>query len=123
MLNQNSPIINKLESLNNNISYLVTLNLMGDVIYQYHNNIAATTHKDNQKIMNSIRRITTATSLLNFDNVKFLMYEEDGHKIILINHEEISMIIGLDDGASVFDVLDILNEITRLYQKNGNHII
>jgi len=122
MLNQNDTIINKLESLNNNISYLVTLNLMGDIIYQYYKNNAATTHGDNEKVMNSIRRITTATSLLNFDNVKFLMYEQDTHKIIIVNNEETSMIIGFDDDASVFDVLAILNEIARLYQ-NRNRVI
>lgn len=122
MLNPNSRIINKLESSNKNISYLVTLNLLGDIIYQHYRDIPAT-HRDNEKIMNSIRRITTATSLLNFDNVKFLMYEEDGHKIIIVNLEETSTIICFDNNASVFDVLDILNEVARQYQMNGNRVI
>ena len=122
MLNQNSALINKLEALNNNISYVVTLNLMGDIIYQHYKSIAAT-HRDNEKIMKSIRRITTATSLLNFDNVRFLMYEEDTHKIIIVNYEETSMIIGLENSASMFDVLDILNEITKQYRDNGNRVI
>lgn len=122
MLNPNSRIINKLESSNKNISYLVTLNLLGDIIYQHYRDIPVT-HRDNEKIMNSIRRITTATSLLNFDDVKFLMYEEDGHKIIIVNLEETSTIICLDNNASVFDVLDILNEVARQYQMNGNRVI
>lgn len=122
MLNQNSTMINKLESLNKNISYLVTLNLMGDVIYQHYRDIAIT-RTDSRKIMNSIRRITTATSLLNFDNIRFLMYEEDSHKIVIVNYEEISIIIGLDNNASMLDVLDILNEIAKQYQKNGNRVI
>ena len=95
---------------------------MGDIIYQHYRNIAAT-HRNNERIMNSIRRITTATSLLNFDNVRFLMYEDNTHKIIIVNHEETSMIIGLENNASMFDVLDILKEIARQYQNNGNRVI
>lgn len=122
MLSQNSTITDKLQSLNSSISYLVTLNLMGDIIYQHYRDIAVT-RTDNTKIMNSIRRITTATSLLNFDNIKFLMYEEDGHKVIIVNYGEISIIIGLDNTASMLDVLDILNEIAKQYQKKGNRVI
>jgi hypothetical protein len=122
MLNQNSTMINKLESLNKKISYLVTLNLMGDIIYQHYRDITVT-RTDSKKIMDSIRRITTATSLLNFDNIKFLMYEEDSHKVIIVNYEEISIIIGLDNTASMLDVLDILNQIAKQYQRNGNRVI
>lgn len=95
---------------------------MGDIIYQHYRDITIA-RTDSKKIMNSIRRITTATSLLNFDNIKFLMYEEDSRKIIIVNYEEISIIIGLDNNASMLDVLDILNEIANQYQKNGNRVI
>lgn len=114
MLNQNNTVINKVESLNNNISYLVTLNLMGDIIYEHYRD-GAEADRVNQKSMNGIRRIITATSLLNFDNVKFLMYEEDNHKIIIINFQETSMIIGLNKDASASDVFDILREIVGQY--------
>ena len=115
MLNQNNSVINKVESLNSNISYLVTLNLMGDIIYEHYRDGAETADRVNEKSMNGIRRIITATSLLNFDNVKFLMYEEDNHKIIIINFQETSMIIGLNKDASASDVFDILREIVRQY--------
>jgi len=110
MLNQNSTIIDKLESLNSNISYVVTLNLMGDITYEHYRDIAAP-DGDSEKIMNGIRRIITATSLLNFDNVKFLMYEENNHKNVIINFQETSVVIGLSKHASVSDVLGVLSEI------------
>jgi hypothetical protein len=109
MLSQNSTLINKLESSNSNISYVVTLNLMGDIIYEHYRDIAAT-DKDGEKIMNGIRRIITATSILNFDDVKFLMYEEDNHKSVIINLQETSVVIGFSNDATVSDVLGILNE-------------
>lgn len=109
MLRPNSALIDKLESSNNNISYLVTLNLMGDIIYEHYRDIAAA-DRDGEKIMNGIRRIITATSILNFDDVKFLMYEEDNHKSVIINLQETSVVIGFSKDASVSDVLGILNE-------------
>jgi hypothetical protein len=47
---------------------------------------------------------------LNFDDVKFLMYEEDNHKSVIINLQETSVVIGFRKDASVSDVLGILNE-------------
>ena len=110
MLNQNSSLIDKLESLKSNISYVVTLNLMGDIIHEHYRDIIVS-DLDSEKIMNGIRRIITATSLLNFDNVKFLMYEENNHKNVIINFQETSVVIGLSNDASVSDVLGILSEI------------
>ena len=113
MLNQNSAIITKLESLrNDSISFIVTLNLMGEVIYEHYRNIAKG-ERTNEKITKSIRRIINATSLLNFDDIKFLMYEEDGQKFILANFVETSIIIGLNKDASSSDLLDILDEIVK----------
>lgn len=110
MLSQNSTIIDKLESLNNNISYVVTLNLMGGIIYEHYRDIVET-DGDSEKLMHNIRRIITATSLLNFDDVKFLMFEEDNHKSVIINFQETSVVIGFSKDALVSDVLGILSEI------------
>jgi hypothetical protein len=96
------------------MSYVVTLNLMGDIIYEHYMDTGVT-NMDSKKIMSDLGKIITATSLLSFDNVKFLMYEEDNHKRIIVNFQEISMIIGLNKEASVSDVLDILSEIVRQY--------
>ena len=110
MLNQINTLVNKLESLKNNISYVVTLNLMGEIIYEHYRDII-TKDVDSEKIMNGVQRIITATSLLNYDNVKFLMYEEDSHKNIIINVEESSVVIGLCKCASESDVMSILSEV------------
>jgi|GEM_PF-1099228 len=110
MLNQKSSLIDKLESLKSNISYIVTLNLMGDIIYEHYMDIDVT-DLEGEKIMNGVRRIITATSLLNFDNVKFLMYEGNNHKNVIINFQETSVVIGLSKHASVSDVLGVLSEI------------
>jgi hypothetical protein len=83
---------------------------MGDIIYEHYRDIDVT-DLDGEKIMNGVRRIITATSLLNFDNVKFLMYEENNHKNVIINFQETSVIIGLGKDASESDVLGILSEI------------
>lgn len=96
------------------MSYVVTLNLMGDIIYEHYIDTGVT-NMDSKKIKGDLGKIITATSLLSFDNVKFLMYEEDNHKRIIVNFQEISMIIGLNKEASISDVLDILSEIVQQY--------
>jgi hypothetical protein len=113
MLNQKSAIITKLESLrHNSISHIVTLNLMGDIIYEHHRSITKE-ENTNEKITKSIRKIMNATSLLNFDDVKFLMYEEDDQKFILANFAETSIIIGFKKDTSSSDLLDILHQIVE----------
>lgn len=111
MLNQNNLVLNRLVSLNNNISYIITLNLLGDIISQHYRDTAP----ENiciDKIASKFRKITIATSLLNFDNIKFLMYEEDDLKHVIINLQETSMIIGFSKHAPISDVLHILGEFT-----------
>jgi len=83
---------------------------MGDIIYEHYMDIDVT-DLEGEKIMNGVRRIITATSLLNFDNVKFLMYEGNNHKNVIINFQETSVVIGLSKHASVSDVLGVLSEI------------
>ncbi len=112
MLNQNNVIFNRLISINNNISYIVTLNLLGDIIHQHYND----TVLDNNgidKIMSKFKRIEIATSLLNFDNIKFLMYEEDNLKHVIINTQEMSIIIGLSAYTTISEVLYIISEFIR----------
>lgn len=112
MLNQNNLVPNRLVSLNNNISYIITLNLLGDIISQHHNDTAPE-NAGVDNIASKFRKITTATSLLNFDNIKFLMYEEDDLKHVILNFKETSMIIGFSKNATLSDVLHILGEFTR----------
>ena len=113
MLNQNNVTLDKLVSLNKHISYIITLNLLGDVISQHYSD-SVVQNKGTEKITSDFSRIVTATSLLNFDNVKFLMYEKEKLKNVIINLQETSVIIGLSDDASVSDVLDILSEFMRI---------
>jgi hypothetical protein len=110
MLNQNDSLIDRLESLINNISYVVTLNLMGEIVSEhYRDNI--TKDMDGEKILKGIRKIVTTASLLNFDNVKFLMYEENNHKNLIINVHETSVIIGLCKYASEAVALSVLSKV------------
>jgi hypothetical protein len=115
MLNQNNLILNKLVSLNNKIPYIITLNLVGDVV-SVHCRDTVLQNIGIEKIMSNFTRIVTATSLLNFDNVKFLMYEEDNRKHVIINLQETSIIIGLIRETTVSDVLLIIGEFLRARQ-------
>ena len=112
MLNQNNLVLNRLVSLNNNITYIITLNLLGDIISRHYRDTAPENGGIN-KIASKFRKITTATSLLNFDNIKFLMYEEDDLKHVIINLQETSMIVGFSKNTPISDVLPIIGEFMR----------
>jgi uncharacterized membrane protein YkgB len=106
-------MLNRLVSLNKNISYIVTMNLLGDIISKYYKDTILE-KKDIDKIGSKFRRIATATSLLNFDNIKFLMYEEDNLKHVIINNQELSIIVGLSSDTSISDFLHILGEFMNM---------
>jgi hypothetical protein len=110
MLNQHSYLINKLESFMNDISYVVTLNLMGEITSELRRG-PDEKDADTKVIMSNIGRIITATSLLNFDNVKFLMYEENNRKVIIVNIHESSLVIGLNKYATESNAIRILGEV------------
>ena len=107
-------ILNRLISLNNNITYIVILNLFGDIISQYYRDTTLNVGID--KVASKFRKITTATSLLNFDNIKFLMYEENNLNHVIINLQEMSIIIGLGTNTTISDVLYIIGEFMREHQ-------
>lgn len=113
MLNQNNMMLNRLVSSNNNISYIVTMNLLGDIISKYYKDTFLE-QKDIDRIGSKFRRIATATSLLNFDNIKFLMYEEDNLKHVIINNQELSIIVGFSSDTSISDLLHILGEFMSM---------
>lgn len=115
MLNQNNLKFNRLVSLNSNISYIVTVNLLGDIISQHYRDTTLE-NIDIDKIAGKFRKITTAASLLNFDNVRFLMYEENNLNHVIINIQEISIIIGFGTNTTISDVLYVIDEFMKEHQ-------
>jgi hypothetical protein len=111
MLNQNNLKFNRLVSLNSNISYIVTVNLLGDISQHYRDTTLE--NIDIDKIAGKFRKITTAASLLNFDNVRFLMYEENNLNHVIINIQEISIIIGFGTNTTISDVLYVVDEFMK----------
>ena len=89
------------------------MNLLGDIISKYYKD-SFLEQKDIERIGSKFRRIATATSLLNFDNIKFLMYEEDNLKHVIINNQELSIIVGLSTDTSIPDLLHILGEFMSM---------
>lgn len=112
MLNQNNLILDKLVSLNSNIIYIVTLNLLGNIISE-HSRDTTLKNVGIDSITSKFRKIITATSLINFDNIKFLMYEEDNIKHAIINYQEMSMILGFSKNTPIANVLHIIGEFMR----------
>jgi hypothetical protein len=102
---------NRLVSLNSNISYIVTVNLLGDISQHYRDTTLE--NIDIDKIAGKFRKITTAASLLNFDNVRFLMYEENNLNHVIINIQEISIIIGFGTNTTISDVLYVVDEFMK----------
>ena len=94
--------------LNNKILYLVVINIYGEVISRYSRGsiIDASLEKEST---NQLNHISIATSNLTFENVKFMLLDKSNMKIVIINLDEVSLVIGIDKNASWAEISELFN--------------
>lgn len=111
--NLNYPhLSNSLFALNEKISYIVIINIFGEVINQYNKN--SNIHEVSKETSDQFHNIAFATSILTFENIKFMLLEKQDLKIIIINLNHDSIIIGIDKKADWLDISDIFSYLANL---------
>ena len=103
-----SQLSSTLFTLNDKISYLVVINIYGEVISQYNRGSNVNSPMEEESA-NQLRHIAVATSNLIFENIKFMLLEKPNMKIAIINVEEDSLIVGIDKNASWTEISEIFN--------------
>jgi hypothetical protein len=116
-----SHLSDKLFTLNDKIIYLAVINIYGEVVKQYTRNWTVNSPKE--EAANQLHHIAVATSILTFENIKFMLLEKSNMKIVIINVDEDSLIIGIDKNASWLDIADIFNLLTDLMSSPHSPLI
>jgi hypothetical protein len=99
--------------LNEKIRYVALINIFGEVVTQYNKN-STINPISREEISNQFHNIAFATSILTFENIKFMLLEKYDIRIAIINLNEDSLMIGIDKEATWSDILNILSYITDL---------
>jgi hypothetical protein len=107
-----SHLSDRLFTLNDKIIYLAVINIYGEVVKQYTR--SSTVNSPKEEAATQFHHIAVATSILTFENIKFMLLEKSNMKIAIINVDEDSLIIGIDKNASWLDIADIFNLLPDL---------
>jgi hypothetical protein len=99
--------------LSDEIRFIAVINIFGEVVKQYNNNLAINPIS-REEISNQYHNVAFATSVLTLENIKFILLEKYDFKIAIINLNEVSLMIGIEKEATWPDILDILRYIMDL---------
>ncbi len=106
-----SQMFNEAVSLNGHIRTVAVINLFGDLVYHNaHKSVGVASAETREQF----RRLSSSISMLTFENIKFILMEQDYMKTILINAGETSIMIGMDEKAAWKDVLSVLDYFSDL---------
>ncbi len=97
--------------LNDKVQYLAIANVISEIIEIYHTNRQMENILSNEELSEHLRKITLATSMLTFENIRLMVLDLNASKAMLLNLAEDTIIIGmkkdtlLPDLAQVFDYI------------------
>ena len=95
----------------NNAHTIAVINLYGELVYQ---NTRGSTAISGDKIQEQFRKLSFSTSILAFENIKFMLTELDDMKAVVFNTNENSIIIGMNEKAVWNDISAVLNYFSVL---------
>ena len=105
-----SCILESLFSINKKIHYLAVVNLFGEVIHWNTRDPSA----QKEEIAEHLGRIAFATNSLTFENMKLMVVDKDNLRILVMNLNENSFIVGVDQGAAWHDLFSIVGSLCQL---------
>ncbi len=98
-------------SLSENICAIAVINLYGELVYQ---NMHESADISGDEIQEQFRKLSFSTSVIAFENVKFMLVEINDIKTVVVNTNENSIIIGMDEKSVWGDISMVLNYFAGL---------
>ena len=98
-------------SLSENICAIAVINLYGELVYQ---NMHESADISGDEIQEQFRKLSFSTSVMAFENVKFMLVEINDIKTVVVNTNENSIIIGMDEKSVWGDISMVLNYFAGL---------
>jgi hypothetical protein len=100
--------------LNDKVQYLAIANVLSEIVEIYHsdrqkkNNILS-----KEELSKNLRKITFATSVLTFENVRLMVLDIDASKALILNLAEDTIIIGMNKDTLLPDLAQICSCLSK----------
>lgn len=100
--------------LNDKVQYLAIANVLSEIVEIYHsdrqnkNNILS-----KEKLSENLRKITFATSVLTFENVRLMVLDMNASTTLILNLAEDTIIIGMNKDALLPDLAQIFGCLSK----------
>lgn len=100
--------------LNDKVQYLAIANVLSEIVEIYHsdrqnkNNILS-----KEKLSENLRKITFATSVLIFENVRLMVLDMNASTALILNLAEDTIIIGMNKDALLPDLAQIFGCLSK----------
>lgn len=101
--------------LNDKVQYLAIGNALSEIVEIYHsyrqnkNNIILS----KEELSENLRKITFATSVLTFENVRLMVLDMNASKALILNLTEDTIIIGINKDALFPDLAQIFSCLSK----------
>ncbi|AFU60068.1 hypothetical protein Ngar_c31520 [Candidatus Nitrososphaera gargensis Ga9.2] len=102
-------------SVNDKVQYVAIANVLGEIIDIYHNNGAnSPSVLSKGRLSEDLRKITLATNVLTFENIRLMVLDTASSKALIINLAEDTIIVGMSKDGVLPDLARVLSCISRL---------
>lgn len=102
-------------SVNDKVQYVAIANVLGEIIDIYHNNgVNIPSVLSKERLSEDLRKITLATNVLTFENIRLMVLDTASSKALIINLAEDTVIVGMSKDAVLPDLARVLSCISRL---------
>jgi hypothetical protein len=100
--------------LNYEVQYVAIANVFSEIVEIYH---SGRQNKDNtlskEELSENLRKITFATSVLTFENVRLLVLDINASKALILNLSEDTIIIGMSKDTLLSDLARIFSCLSK----------
>lgn len=97
-------------SLNEKIRHVAVVNMFGEVTQCF---AKKTRQPPQEEISRKFQRIAFAINALAFENVRFMLLDEDDLVLLIINLGEDTLVVGMDKGTPWPEISDIIGRLSN----------
>lgn len=96
------------------VQYLAIANVVGEIVEIFDSKVRQNNNLlSKEKLSNYLHKISFSTSMLTFENIQFMVLDTNGTKTMIVNLEEDTVIIGMNEDAGLSDVANIFRLICQ----------
>lgn len=100
--------------LNDKVQYLAIANVLSEITEIYYSNRQMENNiLSKEELSEDLRKITFATSMLTFENIRLMVLDMNASKGLILNLAEDTVIIGMNKDALLPDLTQIFSCLSK----------